>query len=146
MSAVARVDRITRAIDRHSWALWMVLIGSLGLAAAGGLDPAWSPQDQARIGVGYVVGDWIAAVLTAWASIALLLVRWTVGGRSFGLVAIGDWLQLLALAAAGVRITWMLAVYGDAVLSLTALVALCAFALSSLAYSAGRLMRAGGCR
>lgn len=143
--AQLHIDRITRAIDRHAWALWMLLIGSLGLAAAGGLDPAWSPQDPVRVGEGYVLGDWAAAVLCAWASIALLLVRWTVGGRSFGMVAIGDWLQLLALATAGVRITWMLAVYGDAVLSLTALVALCAFALSSLAYSAGRLMRVGGC-
>lgn len=146
MNAATRVDQITRAIDHHAWALWMVLIGSLGLAAAGGLDPVGPPQDSARVGVGYVLGDWIAAVLTAWASIALLLVRAAAGGRSFGLVAIGDWLQLLALAAAGVRITWMLTFYGDAVLSLTALVALCAFALSSLAYSAGRLMRAGGCR
>jgi len=139
---MSRIDRITRAINRHAWALWMLLIGSLGLSAAVGMDPIGPPAAHGDIGHGMVVGDWAAAVLCAWASVTLIVVRGT-STRRIGLVAAGDWLQLLALTAAGVRVTWMLAMYGDATLSPTALVALILFALSSLAYSLGRLMRVG---
>ena len=139
---MSRIDRITRAINRHAWALWMLLIGSLGLSAAVGIDPIGPPAAHGDIGHGMVVGDWAAAVLCAWASVTLIVVRGT-STRRIGLVAAGDWLQLLALTAAGVRVTWMLAMYGDATLSPTALVALILFALSSLAYSLGRLMRVG---
>lgn len=139
---MSRIDRITRAINRHAWALWMLLIGSLGLSAAVGMDPIGPPAAHGDIGHGMVVVDWAAAVLCAWASVTLIVVRGT-STRRIGLVAAGDWLQLLALTAAGVRVTWMLAMYGDATLSPTALVALILFALSSLAYSLGRLMRVG---
>lgn len=139
---MSRIDRITRAINRHAWALWMLLIGSLGLSASVGMDPIGPPAAHGDIGHGMVVGDWAAAVLCAWASVTLIVVRGT-STRRIGLVAAGDWLQLLALTAAGVRVTWMLAMYGDATLSPTALVALILFALSSLDYSLGRLMRVG---
>lgn len=140
---VRRIDRITLVINRHAWALWMLLIGSLGLAAAVGIDPIGPPAAHGEIGHGMVIGDWAAAVLCAWASAALVVVLGAASAGGSPLVAAGDWLQLLALTVAGVRVSWMLALYGDATLSPTALIALVMFAASSLSYSISRLIRIG---
>jgi len=137
------IDAVTREINRHAWALWLVLIGSLGLAAAVGVDRIAPPSEAGGVGAGMVLGDWAAAVLCAWASVALVVVRGATPAGGSPLVAVGDWLQLLALTVAGVRVSWMLALYGDATLSPTALIALVMFAASSLSYSVGRLIRVG---
>lgn len=139
----SRIDGITAAINRHAWALWMLLIGSLGLGAAVGIDPIGPPAAHGEIGHGMVLGDWVAAVLCAWASVALVVVRGATPAGGSPLVVVGDWIQLLALTVAGVRLTWMLALYGDATVSPTALIALIMFSASSLMYSFGRLLRIG---
>lgn len=137
------IDAVTQEINRRAWALWLVLIGSLGLAAAVGIDRIAPPSEAGGVGAGMVVGDWAAAVLCAWASAALVVVRGAASAGGSPLVAAGDWLQLLALTVAGVRVSWMLALYGDATLSPTALIALVMFAASSLSYSISRMIRIG---
>lgn len=137
------IDAVTREINRHAWALWLVMIGSLGLAAAVGSDPIGPPAAHGEIGRGMVLGDWVAAVLCAWAAVALVVVRGATPAGGSPLVVVGDWIQLLALTVAGVRLTWMLALYGDATVSPTALIALIMFSASSLMYSFGRLLRIG---
>jgi len=135
---MSRIDRATRAINRVSWLLWLLLISSLAASALLGLDP--TPTDT-HYGAGHVGLDVLSAVLLWLAAVMLVLVR--VQSRAYGLLALGDWLQMMALSLAGVRMVTMLAVDGDAYISTTAVTALCLFAASSLCYSFGRLLRMG---
>ena len=134
------IDSVTRLINRHAALLWLVLIGSLGAAALLRVDPL---PEGVTYGRGSVGLDILAAIWVWMAGAMLVIVR--AGSRGqLGIVALADWLQLLALSLAGVRLITMLAVNGDAYVSVTAILSLLAFATSSMCYSLGRLMRMGG--
>ena len=137
---MTRLDRMTYFLNRHAWSLWIILLGSLGVTSMMDITPMASPSTSG-VGDGLVVFDVAVTILTIMAALLLVPVI-ACAKRHISFVAAADWTQLFALAVAGSRLTWMLVVHLDATLTIPAMVALAAFATSSIFYSIGRLARA----